>query len=80
VGVLVSAVQVNECAIFATRRGVDWWLLFRSHGPESRFVVVTASLAGDRVNVQCEDREHAEWLLGRLLEEGVPKSALKVIR
>lgn len=76
----MSAVQVNECAVFATGKGLDWWLLFRGHGPESRFVIITASLGGDRVNVQCEDREHAEWLLATLLEQGVPKSALKVIR
>jgi hypothetical protein len=74
-----AAVEVNEAKIFATRGGSDWWLMFRSRfEPIDRIKVITASLGGDRVEVQCDDREHADWLLAHAVGNGVPQSALKV--
>lgn len=71
-------VEVNEAKVFAARLGANWWITFRHHGPESRFQVVTASIGGDRVRVTCDDREHAAWLLAHIVEQGVPRTAVKV--
>lgn len=75
------AVRVNECAVFAVARVADWWVTsFRAPAQEARICVETSSIGGDRVHVHCENREHADWLAGHLLDRGVHKSALKVIR
>jgi hypothetical protein len=71
--------EVNEAKILATRSGFAWWLEFRGRfEPIGRIEVVTASIGGDRVKVQCDDREHANWLMNSAIEHGVPKTALKV--
>lgn len=70
-------VRVNEAAVFATDRGVDWWLAFSGHHP-GRITRRVVSMAGDLVDVACDDREHADWLAGRMLAEGLPRSAVQV--
>ena len=76
----MSAVRVNEVKIFATRTASEWWTLFQLRGPSFRFVTVMSSIAGELVDVACDDREHAEWLMADMIEQGIPRSALKVIR
>ena len=76
----MTAVRVNEVKIFATRTGAEWWTLFRMGGPSFRFTTVMSSIAGGLVDVACDDREHAEWLMAGMVEQGIPRSALKVIQ
>lgn len=75
------AVRVNEvlALTYTSRETANWWVLYRGHGPEERFVIVTAGFIGDTVDVLCDDREHADWLHGYLIERGVPKAALKIV-
>lgn len=76
----MSAVVVNECAVFATHRASDWWMWFRfANRSEQRFEDRIVSLGGNLVAVRCDDREHAEWLAAHMVEfAGIPKSAVKV--
>lgn len=77
----MTYVEVNEAKIFATTGGVAWWLAFRQRfEPIGRIEVVTASIGGDRVRVECDDRHHADWLKATAQENGVPKAAVKVVR
>lgn len=77
----MTAVEVNEAKILATRGGAAWWLEFRCRfEPTGRIEVVTASIGGDLVKVKCDDRDDANWLLGHAVSRGVPRSALKVKR
>lgn len=77
----MSGVQVNECRVFVTQRGADWWATFRPYFDRlGRIAVVTASPAGDLVNVACDHDEHARWLANLMQERGIPASAVKVIR
>jgi hypothetical protein len=75
------AVRVNEvlALTYTTRETENWWAMWRGHGPEQRFVIVTAGFIGDSVDVLCDDREHAEWLHADLIERGIPKAALKIV-
>lgn len=78
----MSAVRVEEvrALTYSSAATVQWWTLFRHHGPAERFTIVRPGFPGDLVDVACDDQEHAEWLYAFLLEQGLPKSALKVIR
>lgn len=78
---MTAYVEVNEAKIFATTGGVSWWLAFRHRFETSgRITVDVASLGGDRVRVECDDREHADWLKATAQENGVPAAAVKVVR
>jgi hypothetical protein len=77
----VSAVRVNEARVLATTGGADWWGTFRRiYGEEGRLATVTASLGGDLVDVACDDAEHAAWLAEHMQAQGVPATAVRVIR
>ena len=78
----MSAVRVEEprTLTYGSRAAADWWVLFRLRMPASRFTVVKSGFPGDIVDVACESAEDAEWLAARMVEVGVPKAALKVIR
>jgi hypothetical protein len=76
---VTAAVEVNECRVFATQMGVDWWNLFRhAHTDSGRITTLTPSPAGDLCSVACDSREDAQWLASHMLEQGLPKSAVKV--
>lgn len=72
-------VEVNEAAIFATGTASAWWVLFEGHQPSNRITVMTASIGGHRVRVECDDDEHAEQFVKMLIEHGVPKNAVKPV-
>ena|SRR2546423_9400612 len=77
----MTTVEVNEGTIFATQMGIDWWLLFREIGERAgRIRRSGASPMGELCSVACDDREHAGWLVNRMIEQGIPKSALKIPR
>jgi hypothetical protein len=73
----MTELVVNECRVFATNRGADWWVMFRAHQP-GRFTDLVVSMAGNMVGVACEDREHAEWLRDHMISVGIPASALRI--
>lgn len=74
-----AAVEVNECRIFATQMGVDWWLLFRASGDRTgRIKTLVPSPAGELCSVACDSREDAQWLADHMISQGIPKSAVKV--
>jgi hypothetical protein len=74
------AVRVNEvlALTYTSRETANWWVMYRGHGPEQRFVIVSAGFIGDTVDVLCDDREHADWLRDSLIERGIPKAALTI--
>lgn len=76
------AVRVNEVVVnlYTPRQTANWWALFRARGPVERFTIVTASIPGDLVDVACDDREDAEWLRDHMIERGIPKTALQIVR
>jgi hypothetical protein len=72
--------EVNEARLFSIGgEPLRWWLDFRHrYEPIGRVQIVTASMGGDLLRVKCDDREHAEWLLDHAVQQGIPKSAVKV--
>lgn len=77
----MAGVRVNEAVVnlYCPRETSNWWALFRARGPASRFSVITATIPGDLVEVACEDREDAALFRDLLIEQGVPKTALKIV-
>lgn len=78
----MAALRVNEVAVnlYSPREAANWWALFRAHGPESRFTTITPAIPGDLVEVACEDVEDAEWLRDLMIERGIPRTALKIVK
>lgn len=77
-----AVVEVNEVIVFtcSTKEVALTWALYRGRMPEERIRVITASMAGDLVQVVCDDDEHAGWLAQQILDWGVPSRAVRVIR
>lgn len=72
---MTAYVEVNECRVWVTERGRQWWDLYRiKHS--GRITTLTASIAGDRVQVACDSKEDADWLAGHMVEQGIPASAV----
>lgn len=74
--------EVSEGIIWASRKGVEWWNLWRLRmEPLGRITIVTAGLGGDLVRVACDSREDAQWLHDHMISFAeIPKSAVKVRR
>ncbi|MGW1949995.1 hypothetical protein ACWCRC_37530 [Streptomyces sp. NPDC001940] len=66
--------------LYSPREAAGWWALYRARGRADRFTIIATALPGDLVDVACDDREGAEWLRGQMVERGIPKPALTVIR
>lgn len=76
---MTAAVEVNECRVYATSQGGDWWTWFTfAHKNNGRITVLKPSLVGALCSVACDDAEHAKWLADHMVENGVPKSAVRV--
>ena len=73
-------VEVNEAAVFATRASAAWWAMYRQVNDRiGRITDTVVSLGGNRSEVACDDREHADWLAAHMVERiGLPKSAVRV--
>lgn len=75
----VAAVEVNECRVFATRLGSEWWAEFRRRFHRTgRITTLIASPAGELVSVACDDQPHARWLADQMTTKGIPETAVKV--
>jgi hypothetical protein len=75
---MAAEVVINEARVFATTRGADWWLLFRSAHVPQRFRDVVVSMGGNVVAVSCDNLDHAQWLATEMIAHGMPASAVKV--
>jgi hypothetical protein len=74
-------VEINECGIFASRIGIDFWtnnILLRPIG--NRLVWLSYSPGGGVAQLPCADRQEAEFVCGKLLEHGIDKAHAKVKR
>lgn len=77
----MSTVEVRETVVFASTQGADWWTAFLMRYESSgRIETIAASLGGNLVSVQCDDKEHAEWLVEHAVSNGIPRTALKVTK
>lgn len=74
------AVRVNgvHAYLYGTRETSSWWVGYRWHN-DARVCTEAVTLAGEQVHVHCENREHAEWLHGFLLDNGMARAALKIL-
>ena len=71
-------VEVNEAMVFATDRGVDWWITFLlAHRHGDRITEVMATIGGALCQVECDSREHATALAATMVEHGLPRRAVK---
>ena len=71
--------QVDEIgiALHTPAETRQWWELFRRlHA--ARLTTVAVRMPGDLVEIDCEDRPHAEWLRAELRSRGVPQISLKI--
>lgn len=77
------AVRVNEVNVFlyGSRDVATWWSeCYRRGANERRVCIEDSVIPGDLVHVHCADREGADWLAAHLIERGLNKAAVKVIR
>ena len=74
------AVEVNECGIFASRIGIEFWtdLLRRPLG--ARLVWLFASPGGGVCQLPCADKEEAGFFCGQLIEHGIHETHARVKR
>jgi hypothetical protein len=79
---VTAALEVNECKIWASLLGADWWCEWRARmEPIGRITVITPSIGGDLVHVACDSREDADWLRNHMISfGGVHKNAVRVVR
>lgn len=74
-------VEVNECGIFASTTGVDFWtqhILMRPIGDRIRWQFM--SPGGGIAHIPCTGKEEAEFLHGQLVAHGIHKGHAKVKR
>jgi tRNA(Phe) wybutosine-synthesizing methylase Tyw3 len=71
---------VNECAIFATRIGVDRWADFLSRVQDGRLTMLSVSPGGGEWHVMCGTREAAQEAHETFMGAGFHKSHIKTAR
>jgi hypothetical protein len=74
-------VEVNECGIFATGLGQDWWI----HNVVTRPVYdrinwLAMTPCGGLAQIPCADREEAEFVRGHMVSHGIHARHVKVKR
>lgn len=71
--------QVDEIgiALHAPAETRQWWEVFRLRYA-ARLTTVAVRMPGDLVEIDCEDRPHAEWLRAEMRSRGVPQASLKI--
>jgi hypothetical protein len=64
-------VEVNDVSVNANGHGRDWWAAFQcSPRGIAGITWVDMSIGGGVAHVACDDREHAEWLRGHMVDHG----------
>lgn len=76
----MSSVEVDEARLLNTASGAAaWWNAYRANADlVGRIRVITATPSGDRVQVVCNDANHAALLAAQMTRVGVPQAALRV--
>jgi hypothetical protein len=82
VSVAVSyAIEVNECGIFASRVGMDFWTDQILARPIARRIKwLKLGPCGGLAQIPCEDREEAEFVRDYMTAHGVLPNHVKVRR
>ena len=74
-------VQVNECGIFASTIGTDWWITNVLMRPiAERIHWVSMSPGGGVAQIPCADKEEAEFVRDHMIGHGIHKAHVKVRR
>ena len=76
-------VEVNEVRINAVRGdGARWWYWYRAMAERSKLPprVLAQTLGGDVVLLEQLTLRDAEWIADYMVSQGVPKSAVKVLK
>jgi len=74
-------VEVNECGIFASRRGIEFWttgILSRPIG--QRLAWLFMGPGGGLAHLPCAGKEEAEFIHGQLLAHGIHTAHARVRR
>ena len=74
-------VEVNECGIYASRIGWDWWMENILLRPVAgRIDWLSLGPSGGVAQIPCEDKEEAEFVHGYMLAHGIHPKHAKVKR
>lgn len=75
-------IEVNETAVLmcGNHNTSEWWLGYRDRAEKVGRVDVLVAGVGDLLRIGCEDKAEAEWLASRLVDKGVPASAVRANR
>jgi hypothetical protein len=75
------AIEVNECGIFASRLGMDFWtdqILARPVGRRIKWLKLGP--CGGLAQIPCEDKEEAEFVRDYMTAHGISPKHVKVKR
>lgn len=73
------AVEVNECGIFASRIGMDFWTEQVLSRPIARRIEwLDYSPGGGVAQIPCADKEEAEFVRGYMTGHGIHAKHVKV--
>jgi len=74
-------VEVNECGIFASKVGLDWWTANVLTRPIADRITWTFMGPGGGVaQIPCADRGEAEFVRDHMVGSGIGKTHVKVRR
>ena len=74
-------VEVNECGVYASRNGWDWWMENILLRPISdRIDWLSIGPSGGIAQIPCEDKDEAEFVHGYMLAHGIHPKHAKVKR
>ena len=76
---MTAFVEVNETAILmaGSHAAARWWLLYLDQAEKAGRVETVAVGIGDLVRISCADAPEADWLTSHMVNNGVPKSAVR---
>jgi hypothetical protein len=75
------AIEVNECGVFASRAGMDFWtdqILARPIARRIRWLKLGP--CGGLAQLPCEDKEEAEFVRDYMTQHGILPNHVKVRR
>jgi hypothetical protein len=73
-------VEVNEGVVEASRQGCDWWQLHRPRFVASGKLreMKAACIVGGVVELDCDDKETADFMAAHMIGHGMPRNAVRV--
>jgi hypothetical protein len=73
-------VEVNAGVITASGQGARWWVFAEQKFAPRITYTKAPTIVGGLAEIACDDRESADWLMGRALAGDVPQTAVRVKR